>query len=333
MTADHPACERDRTIRRTMLDKNEILDLITTAATGGPFRDAALATAERFRTAGDAGTSDRIRLLFENGTDLPPGLSPMKLDKTLEEIRLPEDAAEVVRDFMTEQKERDVLVAGGIEPRHKMLLVGPPGNGKTVLSKAIAHHLGYRAFFVRYDDLISKVPGETSRNLLRMFSYAALEPSVLFFDEFDALGRERDDAQESGEMKRVVSTLLVQLDDVPSNVVCLAATNHAKMLDPAIWRRFNIRLELRRPSLDDFPEFMLKLYRGYKLEPKIGEGPGMVDLSIAVYRMSLENLSDAELFCRNSVRTFLLAKGSMTIEQAIDYELENWGRNQKKRAL
>lgn len=265
--------------------------------------------------------------------NLPVGLYPLKVKKRLHQLRLPEEVQIAVDDFLTEQRERLVLAAGGLEPRHKALLMGPPGNGKTVLAGAISVELGVPAYMVRYDDLISNKPGETSRRLLALFTYAAQQNCLIFFDEFDALGRERDDNQESGEMKRVVSTLLVQLDDVPSNVVCIAATNHAQMLDAAIWRRFNIRIELPRPQLEQYPSFMREEFEGLGYTNiRFGQDrrTGEVDLEILSLRMSPENFSDAELFVRNCVRQFLLAKGRMTIEQSIWGELDKWSNGQKR---
>lgn len=264
---------------------------------------------------------------------LPIGLYPLRPKKKLLELRLPREVTVAVDDFLTEQRERATLEKGGLHPRHKALFMGPPGNGKTVLAGAISIELKVPAYMVRYDDLISTRPGETSRNLLELFTYARDRDCLLFFDEFDALGRERDDNQESGEMKRVVSTLLVQLDDVPSNVVCIAATNHAQMLDAAIWRRFNIRIELPRPSLEQYPTFMTERFAhlGYT-DIRFGtdRAAGEVDLDIISLRMSPENFSDAELFCENCIRQFLLSKGSKTIERAIWDELDKWANGQKR---
>ena len=93
---------------------------------------------------------------------------------------------------------------------------------------------------MRYDVLIGSYLGETNTRLRKLFDYVKTQPSVLFFDEFDAIGKERGDTHETGEIKRVVSFLLMQLDQLPSYVIVVAATNHAELLDRAVWRRFQL---------------------------------------------------------------------------------------------
>ncbi len=126
-----------------------------------------------------------------------------------------------------------------MEPRHRVLLVGPPGNGKTVLAEAIAEALGVGFFVVRYEYLIGSYLGETASRLRRILDYARTTPCVLFFDEFDAIGKERGDTHETGEIKRVVSTLLMQVDDLPSYTVLIAATNHPELLDRAVLEKIS----------------------------------------------------------------------------------------------
>lgn len=319
-----------------MLDTDALVDLVAKAARGDTeaVRLVASKMAEAARRSGDHVLAEGLTQPFESTQEeLPIGLYRLKPKKRLHELNLPPDVQIEVNDFLEEQREREILKAGGLDPRHKALFMGPPGNGKTVLAGALALELGIDAYMVRYDDLISSKPGETSRNLLQMFRYASSRETLLFFDEFDALGRERDDDQETGEMKRAVSTLLVQLDDVPANVVCIAATNHPQMLDAAIWRRFNIRIELPRPRLEQYPAFMLD-YFGIMGYPDIKTGTdkskGEVDLEILAYRMSPENFSDAELFVKNCIRLFLLAKGGVTIEEAIWKTLAKWAVQKKQ---
>ena len=110
--------------------------------------------------------------------------------------------------LVEEHARADVLRAHGLEPRHRVLLSGPPGNGKTSFAEAIAEALALPFFVVRYDLLIGSYLGETNTRLRRLFDYVRTQPSVLFFDEFDAIGKERGDTHETGEIKRVVSFLL-----------------------------------------------------------------------------------------------------------------------------
>jgi AAA+ superfamily predicted ATPase len=101
---------------------------------------------------------------------------------------------------------------------------------------------------VRYEGVIGSYLGETAVRLRRLFDYVRTRACVLFFDEFDTLGKERGDIHDTGEIKRVVSSLLLQIDDLPSHVLVVTATNHPELLDRAVWRRFQIRLELPRPQ-------------------------------------------------------------------------------------
>jgi len=327
-------------------DRQSILELLEPAARGDVQKLRAVATrfADAAGSAGDEAFREQVlRLLGEDTSgELPPGLYPLnsgRFVKTLADLNLPSGVRQTVDDFLEEIRERDLLAEGGVDPRHKALFMGPPGNGKTVLAGAIAIELGVPSYMVRYDDLIvsnAASAGQTSRNLLRLFEFASRQPCLLFFDEFDALGRERDDAQESGEMKRVVSTLLVQLDHVPSHVVCIAATNHPRMLDSAIWRRFNIRLELPKPELDHYHGFFAAEFGkvGWH-DIRFGEDrlAGEVDVEILTLRMSPENFSDAELFVRNCKRAYILAKGRLTREEAIWGELRKWATGNKKQVI
>ena len=113
-------------------------------------------------------------------------------------------------------------------------------------------------FVVRYEALIGSFLGETASRLKRVFDYARTTPCVLFFDEFDIVGKERGDVHETGEIKRVVSSLLMQVDDLPSYTVVVAATNHAELLDRAAWRRFQVRLPLDPPSRRELTAYLAR---------------------------------------------------------------------------
>ncbi|MEI4271363.1 ATP-binding protein [Klenkia sp. LSe6-5] len=157
-------------------------------------------------------------------------------------------ARHVVGQLIEEHHRRDLLRSHGIEPRHRVLLVGPPGGGKTSLAEVIATELAVPFLTVRYEGLIGSFLGETASRLEALFDAVRVRPCVLFFDEFDAVAKERGDTHETGEIKRVVSSLLLQVDRLPSHVIVIAATNHAELLDRAVWRRMQIRLELPLPT-------------------------------------------------------------------------------------
>lgn len=168
--------------------------------------------------------------------------------KRLEHLVLPNNVLESCREMIDEQMRADLLHSYGLEPRNKMLLIGPPGNGKTSLAEAIAEALMVPLLTVRYESIVGSYLGETASRLSKLIEYAKTRQCVLFFDEFETLGKERGDVHETGEIKRVVSSLLLHIDSLPSYVVVIGATNHDSLLDKAAWRRFQIKLELPRPT-------------------------------------------------------------------------------------
>lgn len=176
--------------------------------------------------------------------------------RRLTDLVLPSAVRQATTDLIEEHHRRDLLRSHGVEPRHRILLEGPPGSGKTTLAEAIATEVAVPLLTVRYEGLIGSFLGETASRLDTLFSAVRVRPCVLFFDEFDAVAKERGDTHETGEIKRVVSSLLLQVDRLPSHVIVVAATNHAELLDRAVWRRMQIRLSLPKASRDGKVEWL-----------------------------------------------------------------------------
>ena len=168
--------------------------------------------------------------------------------RNLADLILPENVINLCEGVIEEQMRSDLLRSYGVEPRNKILLIGPPGNGKTSLAEAIAESLMLPLLTVRYESIIGTYLGETANRLSKLMQYVKTRPGVLFFDKFETLGKERGDVHETGEIKRVVSSLLLQIDSLPSYVVAIAATNHETLLDKAAWRRFQIKLTIPLPT-------------------------------------------------------------------------------------
>ena len=168
--------------------------------------------------------------------------------RKLDDLFLAEYTHNTCVSLIQEQRLTDKLLKHGMLPRHRVLLTGPPGNGKTTLAEAFATELGYPLITVRYEKLIGSFLGDTARRLLKAFEHAQTKRCVLFLDEFDTMGKERGDTNETGEIKRVVSSLLLQIDRLPPHVVVVGATNHPELLDKAVWRRFQVRLNLPSPE-------------------------------------------------------------------------------------
>ena len=176
-------------------------------------------------------------------------------EKKLDQLLLPQSIVDSCAELIEEQMRADLLRSHGLEPRNKVLLIGPPGNGKTSLAEAIAEALMLPVLTVKYESLIGAYLGETASRLGKLFDYVKTRQCVLFFDEFETIGKERGDTHETGEIKRVVSSLLLQIDALPSYVIAIAATNHESLLDKAAWRRFQIRMELPKPSRSDLEKW------------------------------------------------------------------------------
>ncbi|MEY9851432.1 SpoVK/Ycf46/Vps4 family AAA+-type ATPase [Leifsonia sp. EB41] len=175
--------------------------------------------------------------------------------RRLRDLELDQAAEHAAKRVIQEQQNARVLRAAGIEPRHRVLLVGAPGTGKTSLAEAFASELAVPYEVILYESVVGSYLGETSARLHELFQRVSAEPCVLFLDEFDTLAKERGDEHDTGEVKRVVSTLLLQLDALPPHVLLVAATNHPELLDRAAWRRFQVVIELPLPDADRRREY------------------------------------------------------------------------------
>ncbi|MCK4786024.1 MAG: ATP-binding protein [Desulfobacteraceae bacterium] len=177
-------------------------------------------------------------------------------DRYLRDLVLTDQQISALERTIREFREWDVLQANGLNPNHKLLFCGPPGCGKTVTAEAIAGELGLPLLYVRFDSVVSSLLGETSANIRKVFDYASNGTWILFFDEFDAIGRSRDDISEHGEIKRVVNSFLQLLDNFTGKSLIIAATNFEQSLDYALWRRFDEVLRFEKPDLNQIIDLM-----------------------------------------------------------------------------
>ncbi|HEV3110001.1 MAG TPA: ATP-binding protein [Candidatus Binataceae bacterium] len=201
-------------------------------------RDYTVRQPQEFASEAPPLDSDRKTPLF---TIRRPG-------RYLEELVLDERVHSFLERVMLEFRSWEILEANGLVPVRRILFCGPSGCGKTVTAEAIASELGLALLSVRFDSVVSSLLGETAANLHKVFDYARRDQFVVLFDEFDAIGRSRDDITEHGEIKRVVSSFLQILDNFEGRCLIIAATNFEEVLDPAIWRRFDDVVRFERPT-------------------------------------------------------------------------------------
>lgn len=180
-----------------------------------------------------------------------------KLD--LSQIVLSQTNQTTLNEVIENYKRRELLEKHGLANDSRVILHGPPGTGKTLLAYVLAGELNLPIYHVYLDALVSSYLGETGKNLKIIFEEAAKQECVLLLDEFDAIAKHRDDSQELGELKRVVTVLLQNIDELGPQTILVAATNHEHLLDPAVWRRFDY--SLRMDALDiDARKALLNLY-------------------------------------------------------------------------
>jgi SpoVK/Ycf46/Vps4 family AAA+-type ATPase len=174
----------------------------------------------------------------------------------LADMVLDAGVVEQIQRVLKEQRLNTRIREHGLSPRRKLLLVGPPGTGKTMTASVLAGELGVPLFLVRLDALITKFMGETAAKLRQVFDAISDVRGVYFFDEFDAIGSQRALAHDVGEIRRVLNSFLQMIEHDQSHSLIVAATNHPEILDYALFRRFDDVLEYRLPSAQQAGELI-----------------------------------------------------------------------------
>jgi SpoVK/Ycf46/Vps4 family AAA+-type ATPase len=200
-----------------------------------------------------------------------------KEEVAIKDVFLDLDNLEKVQQLTKEHKYIDELTKYNLPVNNKILLHGFSGCGKTTTAKAIANEIGKPILILNLSNIVSSRIGETSQNIRMLFDKAAREKAVLFLDEFDQIGKARgNDDKDVGEMRRLVNTVIQLIDYLPQNSLLIAATNHSHIIDVALLRRFQLKIDFKMPDhkmLDDyydkiltqFPEDIRKFNRKYDL--------------------------------------------------------------------
>jgi MoxR-like ATPase len=236
---------------------------------GEKVKNYAFFLADKLENEGEKNGARRLRSIIENETQklhpanidqkkpLPvdgesrfPLLEKTEISGNVLNFIFSKPQEKIINDYLSVIESRAKLEANDIFAGTNLLLYGPPGCGKTHLARYIAFKLKLPLYTARIDGLISSFLGSTAKNIQAIFEYASKTPCILLLDEFDAIAKFRNDQQELGELKRVVNSFIQNLDSHSSNTLLIAATNHEKMLDPAIWRRFDFLLNVELPGLD-----------------------------------------------------------------------------------
>ena len=170
-----------------------------------------------------------------------------------------ESIQSAVDSVINEWRNYDKLVQLSASPSRSCLIYGDPGTGKTMLAKWIAKSVGLPVVLAKLDGIVSSFLGTSSRNIANLFRFANKYKCILLLDEFDALAKLRDDPQEIGEVKRIVNTLLQNLDARSEKGFTIGITNHEKLLDPAVWRRFDVQIDIPHPN----PEVREKMFADF----------------------------------------------------------------------
>lgn len=237
--------------------------------------------------------------------------------RRLASLQLAPAVLTAVKELIEEHQRVDLLRSHNLEPRNRVLLDGPPGNGKTSLAEAIAAETMLPFYVVRYEGIVSSFLGETASRLDHVFEFARTRRCVLFFDEFDTVAKERSDTHETGEIKRVVSTLLLQIDRLPAHVIVVCSTNHSELLDRAAWRRFQLRLGLDAPSRAEATRFL------ETLQGRLGGDLGLAPRTLAE-RLRSASYAELEQFALDVRRRLVLSLPEGDSAQIARTRIEQW---------
>lgn len=220
-------------------------------------------------------------------------------DERLKDIVLSGDSRDRLERVLRENRARPQLQSWNVQPRRRLLFYGPPGCGKTLAASVLAGELGLPLMTVRFDGLFSRFMGATASQLKVIFDEMPRRPAVYLFDEFDAVAKSRGDAQEVGEIRRVVTSFLQLMDADRSPSLIIAATNYEGLLDHAVFRRFDVLLRFELPNKEQIIELLQLRLRAFEVTAR--QVASLAELALGL------NFADVSRACDDAIRSMILA--------------------------
>lgn len=282
------------------------------------------------RTIAPSGSSSFLRRETPSSQDTPipvddeSRLSLLKIYSDAPDYPSPLLASSVVDpiiQLIKERKQIKKLATLGLHPTKSSVFVGAPGVGKTITARWIAAQLGVPLLVLDLTAVMSSLLGKSGANIRSALDYAKRTPCVLFLDEIDAIAKRRSDESDVGELKRLVTVILQEVDEWPSTGLLLAATNHPELIDPALWRRFDLVIEFKSPDAQTL-EVAIRRFLGPDL-PKFEKWIGILS-----YAFQNHSFSDIEREIQRFRRTLALGGSSAQklIEDLAEQKAANLGR-------
>jgi len=216
-----------------------------------------------------------------------------------DDVILAKNTEVILQNIVKELENESLLATYGLKPKRKILFYGPPGTGKTLTARIMSTIIGYPLVYIKFESVISSFLGETASNLRKIFDYIEKGKWVVLFDEFDIIGKQRDDPTEHGEIKRVVNNFMLMLENYEGDSVIIASTNHPHLLDIGVWRRFDEIVffdlpdkEMRKKIFDKYLK-VLKKNKNFNIDKLSDETEGFSGADIE--QVCLEALKTAIL--------------------------------------
>ncbi|MCW2279064.1 AAA family ATPase [Heliophilum fasciatum] len=288
-------------------------------------KNYAMLLGQKLRDEGDEKFAERIVQIINNKSVHPVYMDefmskPLDQDSKLDmvdvltsseikqdKIILSENTWKKIDNFILSIEHKSEFIDLGVSLPDTLLLYGHPGCGKTSIAEYVASRVELPLVTAKLDGLVSSLLGSTAKNIRKIFDYAKERPCILFLDEFDAIAKARNDVHEVGELKRVVNSLIQNIDDFSKNNILIAATNHETLLDPAVWRRFSFVVEVPKPCDKEIIK-LIKLFLGpfnYEFLNEARKSQILIGLLNGLSPSIIKNI------CYNAVKAMVINKESM----------------------